>query len=271
MDSLVPAASRIIAAILDPVAGIAGNAGPLAGMALLSAPAGVLMAEAFRLASPRNLGSLLRSALSRMAGMMLHVEDPVTVVKLAFSSLWRTVVLLAALVPPILLASLPFSAAYGQIRARYGLAFPRDNAVVTIDSDSAVQVAGEGVVPPVVRGVSPGTASFRIAGVGRGTLMVDGVPIDTGSGEPGMPLVSRFTTARTPSALLDPSIRIVEGSANRFDGRISLGQASYEMAGIRAGWLAWFVIFSSVAATAWFALVSALKSARRFRPCSPAP
>lgn len=259
---MVPAASRLIAAVLDPVAGIAGGAGPMAGMALFSAPAGVLMAEAFRMASPRNLGSLLRSALSRMAGMLLHVEDPVTVARLALSSLWRTVVLLLALVPPVLLASLPFSAAYGQIRARYGLAFPRDDAVVTIGSDSAVEVAGEGVVPPVVRGASPETASFRIAGGGRGAVTVDGIRIDTGPGEPGMPLVSRFTTARTPSALLDPSIRIVEGSAHRFDGRIGLEQASYEMAGIRAGWLAWYVIFSSVAATAWFALASALKRVR---------
>lgn len=262
MDSILQAAARLIAAILDPVAGFAGGAGPLAGIAVFSAPAGVLMAEAFRLAMPRRLGSLLRSALSRMAGMMLHVEDPFTVVKLALSSLWRTLVLLLAMVPSVILASLPFSVAYGQIRARYGLVYPRENAVVTILSDSPVDVGGDGIVPPVVRGSSPASASFRIAGGSKGAVRVDGITIDTGPGEPGMPLVSRFTTDPAFAALLDPSIRIVEGSVNRFDGRIGLEQASYSIAGIRAGWLAWYVIFSSTAATVWYALVSALKKLR---------
>jgi len=271
MDSLVPAASRLLAAVFDPLASLARGAGPLAGIALFSAPAGILMAEAVRLASPRNLGSLLRSALSRMAGMLLHVQDPLTVAELALSSLWRTLVLLLALAPPVLLASLPFSVVYGQIRARFGLVSPRGDAVVTVGSDSPVEVGGDGVIQPVVRGSAPATASFRIARGGPGDVVIDGFVIETGAGAPGTPVTSRFTTEPVFAALLDPSIRIVEDAVNCMDGRIGLVQASYEMAGMRMGWLAWYVVLSSLAASAWLALASALKKAWRLKPCIRVP
>ena len=259
MDSLIPAASSLIAAVCDPLAGIAGGAGPLAGIAVFSAPAGVIMAEAFRLASPRNMSLLFRSALSRMAGMLLHVEDPLSVARLALSSLWRTLVLLAALVPPILLASLPFMAGYGQIRARFGLVPPRGDAVVTVVSEAPVEVGGDGVVPPVVRGTSPVTVSFRIAPGSPESVAIDGSTMETGAGAPGMPVTSRITTSPTIYALLDPSIRVVEEPANRFDARIGLAQAVYGIAGVRMGWLAWYVIFSSLAATLWYPVSSALR------------
>lgn len=79
--------------------------------------------------------------------MILHVDDPVSVIRLALSSLWRTLVFLAALLLPMLLAAVPFMVSYGQIESRFGRRMPGDTVVVIVGTDGIqpVEVRGDGV------------------------------------------------------------------------------------------------------------------------------
>ncbi len=237
----------------------AASLSPASGLAVLSVLTGIPMAEAFRLASPRRLDSLMRSALSRMTGMILHVDDPVSVIRLALSSLWRTLVFLAALLPPMLLAAVPFLVSYGQIESRFGRRMPGDTVVVIVRTDTGAgldETGGRGVevLPPVVRGVSPQTVAVRAVVDGRGTFVFAGREVEIGIDRAGAPVPSAFSTSITAAGLLDPSIRTLPGGGPGFYGRISLEPARYRLAGIRFGWLALYVIFSSLGATAWFLL-----------------
>lgn len=247
--------SRLYGLLAIPAASVS----PDFGLAVLSILTGIPMAEAFRLASPRRLDSLMRSALSRMTGMILHVDDPVSVIRLALSSLWRTLVFLAALVPPMLLAAMPFLVSYGQIESRFGRSMPGDTVVVVVRPDAGTRfddIGGPGVevLPPVVRGVSPNTVAFRAVVDGRGTIVLDGREIVIGIDRSGTPVPSAFSTTITTAGLLDPSVRTLPGSGPGFSGSISLEPARYRLAGIRFGWLALYVFFSSLGATAWFLL-----------------
>lgn len=230
---------------------------PAVGLATVSTLCGIPMAEAFRLASPRSLDGLRRSAFARMAGMLLHMDDPRSVLSLALSSLWRTSIFLLALTPPVLLASVPFLVSYGQLEARFGRRMPGDTTVVIVQAstpDLLEEIRGRGavVLPPVVRGTSPATAAFRVAVEGRGILELDGREAEIGTGTPGMPLPSGFSTRVTAASLLDPSVQILYGSDGGFSGTIGLEPAAYRIAGIRAGWLAIHLACSSIGAIAWY-------------------
>ncbi|HOZ17892.1 MAG TPA: hypothetical protein PLF04_06120 [Candidatus Fermentibacter daniensis] len=258
MGEALLGAAGLVSRLYSVAAVPAASLSPVFGLALLSVLTGIPMAEAFRLASPRGLDSLMRQALSRIAGMILHVDDPVSVIRLALSSLWRTLVFLAALLLPMLLAAVPFMVSYGQIESRFGRRMPGDTVVVIVGTDGIqpVEVRGDGVevLLPVVRGVSPQTVAFRAAVAGRGTIVLDGREVEIGIDRAGAPVPSAFSTSITAAGLLDPSVRTLTGDGPELDGSISLEPVRYRLAGIRSGWLVLYIVFSSLGATAWFLL-----------------
>lgn len=255
MGDALHALAGLVTMLFDLLARPAPLMTPPGGLATISALCGIPMAEAFRLASPRSLDGLRRSAFARIAGMLLHMDDPRSVLSLALSSLWRTLIFLLALTPPVLLASVPFLISYGQLEARFGRRMPGDTAVVIVQTASTnrfEEIRGRGavVLPPVVRGTSPTTAAFRVAG--RGLLDLEGREIEIGEGIAGRPLPSGFSTRVTAASLLDPSIQILDGSGPEFSGTIGLEPAAYRIAGTRVGWLAIHLACSSAGAIAWY-------------------
>jgi hypothetical protein len=233
------------------------------GLVVVSIPAGILMTVAFRLASPGNLDELRKAALSRITGMILHVDSPRSVLSLAASSLWRSGLFLVALVPPVLCASFPFMVTMGQIEARFGRRIPEGPQIVTIESESALEVplaeAGARILPPVVRGDSPAVIAFRLEdGHPEGALLIGGCRAAVGSPSPGRPVPSGFVSSLPLgwNALLDPSIEVLGCAAGSgFTVRLALEPVAYRILGVRIGWLALYVVASSLWATIWFIAV----------------
>lgn len=93
---------------------------PLWGLMWISALAGLMMILVFKKTSNQQAISKLRKKMaSRALGMLLFLESPATVVKLAFGLIIDNFIYLWHLLKPMLIITLPFVLIASQLDARY--------------------------------------------------------------------------------------------------------------------------------------------------------
>ncbi len=224
-----------------------------AGFVLLSALCGVLMAGAFKVLSPRSLTAARRRLAAMTIGMVLHVSQPLSVIRLALSSIAAAAVLVLRLLPGLAAASIPFILFFGRLQAAYGHSLPDRPTVVVVNSAGAppgsVAVEGGDLLDPVVRAPDQGVTAFRVVpGAGPAvTLVIDGARIPIVSARGGRTRVySGFTSDPGPADLVFPSRAVVPGEG--ISARYGVEDRVFDPAGAAVRWDLALVLISSVSA-----------------------
>lgn len=226
---------------------------PLWGLLWISSLSGIMMILLFkRFSNQQAIAAVRRTMGSRALGMLLYLESPLTVVKLALRLITDNFVYLWHLLFPMLVIALPFLLVAGQLDARYAKLPPGDQRplAATVRYEQAVPrlnpadaESGEIVSPVVTVGDSlelsfsftagEGLFLHEAAGVRLGTTGGSGSIVVRGSGGSGF---TRFLF--TPWLTAPPEgVQSVSGY---------LQGARYSVLGGRWSWFAVFIVFSSI-------------------------
>ena len=227
---------------------------PLWGQMWISALTGLLMILIFKKTSNQQAISQLRRKMgSRALGMLLYLESPLTVLKLAFGLITDNFIYLWHLLRPMLVIAVPFILVAAQLDARYGFKPPSSPrpATVTIRWDDSLP--GEideptvgSVVSPVVTIADSLEKSFSFTGE-NGVFAMENLRIGT-SGGAGSVVIRGAEKPGLIQALLRPwNASAPEGihSVSSF-----LQPADYGVLGGRWSWFGVFLVFSSLWAIA---------------------
>lgn len=229
---------------------------PLWGMMWISALTGVMMILIFKRASNQQAISALRRKMgSRALGMLLYLESPATVLKLAVGLISDNFVYLWHLLRPMLVIAVPFVLVAAQLDARYGYLPPGEDrphtAVIrwesSLPSSLGEPVSGE-IVSPVVTTADSLEKSFSFTGE-NGLFTMDDPAFKAGSaGGAGSVVVRGAEHRGIIPALFRPWNAVSPEGVSTVE--VFLSPADYGVLGGRWSWFAVFLVFSSLWAVA---------------------
>jgi hypothetical protein len=226
---------------------------PLWGLLWISALLGITMILVFKKTSDQRAISALRHKMgSRALGMLLFLESPVTVVKLASALVTDNFIYLWHLLKPVLIISIPFAVTAAQLDARYSRE-PLDayhQSTVTVLWESSVpeeSTAGPetGVLlSPVVTIIDSLEQSFSFAG-SNGVFVYSLMGVQLGTdGQTGSVFVRGSEKSGVVQALFRPwNTDVVQGVASVHS---TINEARYHILGKRWSWFTVFLVFSSI-------------------------
>lgn len=226
---------------------------PLWGLMWISAIAGIAMILIFKKTSNQQaIAGLRRKMASRALGMLLYLESPLTVLKLASGLIMDNFIYLWHLLRPMLIIALPFVVTAAQLDARYGKLPPSSDrpSTVTVRWENAIPETAFSapdagmIVSPVVTVADSLEQSFSFTGA-NGVFIYSDHGIRVGSaGGSGSIIVRGSEKGGVVSALLHPwNSRVQNGMESV---HASLQPASYSILGGRWSWFAVFLVFSSL-------------------------
>ncbi len=229
---------------------------PLWGMMWISALTGVMMILIFKGASNQHAISELRRRMgSRALGMLLYLESPATVLKLAGGLIADNFIYLWHLLRPMLVIAVPFVLVAAQLDARYGYLPPGDGrphtAVIrwesSLPSSLGQPVSGE-LVSPVLTVADSLEKSFSFTGE-NGLFTMDDPAFKTGSsGGAGSVVVRGAEPGGIIASILRPWNAVSPTGVSSV--KVYLTPADYGVLGGRWSWFAVFLVFSSLWAIA---------------------
>lgn len=225
---------------------------PLWGLMWISALTGLWMILIFKKVSNQQAISELRRRMgSRALGMLLYLESPLTVLRLAFGLITDNFIYLWHLLKPMLIIAVPFAVTAAQLDARYSVLPPssnRQSTVVVRWEDTIPSTLGTpergSVVSPVVtiadsleKSLSflgeDGLFTMENSGIRIGTAGGSGSVVTRGAEQGGIiPVLLRPWNSRP-----DPGILSV---------RAFLQSAEYRILGGEWSWFGVFLAFSSL-------------------------
>lgn len=226
---------------------------PLWGQIWISALTGILMILIFKKTSDQQSIAELRQRMgSRALGMLLYLESPRTVLKLALGLITDNFVYLWHLLRPMLVIAVPFILVAAQLDARYGRIPPTPDrpSTLTITWKDAVPEAPlpepsmGSIVSPVVIIPDSLEQSFSFTGE-NGVFQLEETGISIGSSGGSGSIVTRGSEGRgIIPYLLRPWNAVAPGDIH--SARAFLQPARYSILGGRWSWFAVFLVFSSV-------------------------
>ncbi len=228
---------------------------PLWGLLWISALSGLMMILVFKKSSNQQAISALRRKMgSRALGMLLFLESPSTVLKLAFGLIIDNFVYLWHLLKPMLIITIPFVIIAAQLDARYSRETLNagNPSTVTVYWESSIQTDEFGVpehgvlISPVVTITDSLEQSFSFEG-NEGLFVFDAMGIRLGSREPSGSIVIR---GAEKSGLIQSLLRPWNGSVKEgvLEVRSHIQEKHYIILGGRWGWFTVFLVFSSISA-----------------------
>jgi len=243
-----------------------GTLPPVWGLLFISLLSGLGMIVVFRSVSNQEKISRLRRRMGgEILGILLHLLNPLTVVKFAWKLIWSNTVYLAYILKPLLVIAIPFMLVWGQLDARYGAAEMdgNDQVTVTLSFDDGlpersglqIEVTGLQLVPPVMFIDTLDEVSFRVIpdGAPPRYLLISGVSIQLGriGRRNGCRILRGFDSGNSLRRLFDPSIvRVDKIRGGAVSGSYSLPDIRYGVLGGHWSWIAVFLVFSSLSAIA---------------------
>lgn len=229
-----------------------GSLHPLWGLMWISALAGILMILVFKWTSNQQAISELRRKMgSRALGMLLYLESPPTVLKLAWGLITDNFIYLWHILRPMLVIAIPFILIAAQLDARYGKLVPESDSPSTlivrwedsIPSDNFAPDRGL-IISPVVTVPDSLEQSFSFTG-SQGVFSVDNKGIMAGShGTNGSVVVRGAEKSGVMRAFFRPWNS--SPGAGIESVTVHLESASYNILGSRWSWFAVFIVFSSI-------------------------
>jgi len=226
---------------------------PLWGLLWISALSGIMMILVFKITSNQQAISVLRRKMgSRALGMLLFLESPITVLKLAFSLVTDNFIYLWHLLKPMLIITIPFLVTAAQLDARYSreplnAGHP---ATVTVQWVNSVPSGGAAnpesgiLISPVVTIPDSLEQSFSFTGTG-GLFVYREMGIRLGTAEhSGSILVRGAEKSGVIQSLFRPwNTAPQPGIAGVYS---TIPETSYHILGGRWSWFTVFLVFSSV-------------------------
>ncbi len=226
---------------------------PLWGLMWISALSGIMMILVFKKTSNQQAISLLRRKMgSRALGMLLFLESPPTVLKLAFRLIVDNFIYLWHLLKPMMIITVPFIIIASQLDARYS------RVPLNADHPSTVTVFWENSIPenetiepeagtiisPVVTIADSLEQSFSFYGE-NGIFSLQSMGIKLGStGSSGSIQIRGAEQSGLVQALLRPWNGSAEEEVLRVHSHIE--EIKYTILGGRWGWFTVFLVFSSL-------------------------
>lgn len=228
---------------------------PLWGLLWISALSGLMMILVFKKTSNQQAISALRRKMgSRALGMLLFLESPSTVLKLAFGLIIDNFIYLWHLLKPMLIITVPFIIIAAQLDARYS------REPLNVGNPSTVTVYWENSIPsgelgapeqgflisPVVTITDSLEQSFSFVG-DEGLFVFDVMGIRLGSRGPSG---SIFVRGAEKSGVIQALLRPWNGSVKEgvLKVRSDIEEKHYIILGGRWGWFTVFLVFSSISA-----------------------
>ncbi len=226
---------------------------PLWGLMWISALAGVMMILVFKKTSNQQaISSLRRKMGSRALGMLLFLESPPTVLKLAFNLIVDNFIYLWHLLKPMLIITIPFIIIAAQLDARYS------RVPLNAGNLSTVTVLWENSIPenetgepetgtlasPIVTIADSLEQSFSFYGE-NGLFSYSSMGLKLGSaGSSGSIQIRGAEKSGLIQALLRPWNSNAEGEVLSIHSHIE--EINYVILGGRWGWFTVFLVFSSL-------------------------
>lgn len=225
---------------------------PLWGLMWISALSGIMMIQVFKRTSNQQAISTLRRKMgSRALGMLLFLESPLTVLKLAFSLIVDNFIYLWHLLKPMLIITIPFLLITAQLDARYSREplNAHHQSTVTVYRESSILSGEPGepeagtLISPVVTIADSLEQSFSFTG-SNGVFVFNAMGIDLGSSEPTGSIMIRGADKRgIVRTLLRPWN--MEAPADIAKIESFTQEKNYHIFGSRWGWFTVFLVFSS--------------------------
>lgn len=263
---MINAAASLINVFFDVLLLPFGSLPLIWGLLFISLLSGLLMIVVFRsVSNQEKISGLRRRMGGEILGILLHLTNPLTVVKFAWKLIWSNTVYLAYLLKPLLFMAIPFMLLWGQLDARYGAAEMDVNDHVTVTvffedglperSSLEIEVTSLELVPPVMFIDALDEVSFRVIpdGVSPRILLISGVSIPLGriGSRNGYRILRGFDSGSSFRRLFSPSIvRIDQIRGGAVSGYYSLRDIRYGILGGHWSWIAVFLVFSSLSAIA---------------------
>ncbi|MCK5133939.1 MAG: hypothetical protein KAR40_17540 [Candidatus Sabulitectum sp.] len=226
---------------------------PLWGLMWISALSGIMIILVFKKTSDQQAISILRRKMgSRALGMLLFLESPPTVLKLAFGLITDNFIYLWHLLKPMLIITIPFVIIAAQLDARYS------REPLNTDHPSTVTVYWENSIPadefgepeegilisPIVTIADSLEQSFSFTG-SNGVFVYNAMRIKLGSNGPsGSILVRGAERSGIIQALFHPWNAEAEHGIQKIHSHIQA--THYIILGGRWGWFTVFLVFSSL-------------------------
>jgi len=226
---------------------------PLWGLMWISALSGVMMIQVFKKTSDQQAISMLRRKMgSRALGMLLFLESPPTVLKLAFGLIVDNFIYLWHLLKPMLIITIPFLLIAAQLDARYSREPLNTDylSTVTVYWESSIPSGDPGepeagtLISPVVTIADSLEQSFSFTG-SNGVFVFGALGINLGSSEPtGSIMIRGAEKGGIVRTLLHPWN--MEAPADIVKIESFTQEKNYHIFGSRWGWFTVFLVFSSV-------------------------
>ncbi|MBD3369757.1 hypothetical protein GF402_05260 [Candidatus Fermentibacteria bacterium] len=235
---------------------------PLWGLCFVSVICGIGLIILFRAASPQEAIARIRRRMGSQAlGMLLFMDNPSNVIRLAGGLLWSNFRYLALVVKPLLVIAIPFMVVYSQLEARYSRAPLGAGQTTTVtvefedlparDDLEVASLSGLDLIRPFVFVDTLRQVSFRavVTGGPPRALSVMGSRLTVGRSREGAGAVHRweYDDSWSVLSLLKPWVERVRGDSPRspVGGAVVLPDARYHVLGGRWSWLAVFLVVSS--------------------------
>jgi hypothetical protein len=226
---------------------------PLWGLMWISALSGVMMILVFKKASNQHAIAVLRKKMgSRALGMLLYLESPPTVLKLAGGLFTDNFIYLWHLLRPMLIVSVPFVIIAAQLDARYSTVPPETDlpSTVTVIWENSIPGSDYGepeegrLISPIVTVADSLEQSFSFTGA-NGVFVFNAMGIKLGSNlRSGSIVVRGAVKSGIISALLSPwNAPAPEGISRIYS---SSREIQYNVLGTRLSWFLVFLVFSSI-------------------------
>ncbi len=226
---------------------------PLWGLMWISALSGIMMILVFKKTSNQHAISALRRKMgSRALGMLLFLESPLTVVKLALGLILDNFIYLWHLLKPMLIITIPFLLIAAQLDARYSRQPLNSDhpSTVTVYWESSIpfdvqEEPEEGVlISPVVTIADSLEQSFSFTG-NNGIFVFSEMGIYLGSSGPsGSVCIRGAERSGIIPTLFHPWN--IEAPADIIKIESFTQEKNYNILGSRWGWFTVFLVFSSV-------------------------
>lgn len=227
---------------------------PLAGLMWISALSGFMMILVFKKASNQQAISTLRRKMgSRALGMLLFLESPLTVIKLASKLILDNFVYLWHLLKPMLIITIPFILIAAQLDARYSR-HPLNNsdiATVTITWEDSIPTFNSPIVEsgliisPILSIPDSLEQSFSFTGE-NGLFVSSEMGLKLGSDlKSGSILVRGAEEGNVFQALFRPW-NAATNSNKIHSVKSFMQERNYNILGARWSWFTVFLVFSSL-------------------------
>lgn len=239
---------------------------PFWGLLFISLISGFGMILVFsRVSDQKKIARLRKKMGGEVLGILLHVSNPGTVMIFAGKLIKSNTIYLGYLLKPLLVIAIPFMLLWGQLDARYSTGSMNEDypTTVTVQYENGlpasenlnIKVTGLELIPPVVTVNTLDEASFRILPEGDTlrSLEIGGtvIPVGRTGSWNGCRILRGFNSAGSLKRFFSPWIgRIDQTEEGPGSGWYSLPDTRYGILGGHWSWIAVFLVFSTLSATA---------------------